>query len=255
VVKRFYYYEHRTTSLRELFIRSALRRPLNVRRPLFTLREFELSVERGSSVALIGPNGSGKSTALRLIAGIYEPTHGTVETFGRVGAVIDLGAGFHPELTGAENLALHSAVVGVKRQELAKRNAEVIEFAGIEEFIDTPVKYYSSGMQARLAFAAAVCVEPDILLIDEVLAVGDSSFRTRCIDRLKSFQDCGGTLVVVSHDLPLIRSLCTRALWLDAGRILMDGEVGVVIDAYEGRTTAPTAPRTDAIQAEAEKTT
>ena len=232
VAKRFYYYEHRTTSLRELFIRSVMRKPIHVRRPQFTLHGFTLTVRRGEAVALIGPNGSGKSTALRLIAGIYTPSEGVVETNGRVAAVIELGAGFHPELTGAENIALYGAVMGLGREEIAARFPRIVTFAGIEEFIDVPVKYYSSGMQARLAFAVTDCVDPEILLLDEVLAVGDQVFRERCLDRLAAFRDAGGTLVVVSHDLETISRICSRAVWLDRGEVRMDGEVEAVVNAY-----------------------
>lgn len=233
MVKRFYHYEHRTSSLRELFIRGVLRRPLHTRRARFSLTDFNLSVAPGQSVALIGPNGSGKSTALRLIAGIYKPTEGTVETRGRVTAVIELGVGFHPELTGAENLSLYAAVLGLSRRQLAERFPGILEFSGLGDFIHEPVKYYSSGMQARLAFSVATCARPDVLLLDEVLAVGDLSFRSRCLERLREHQEQGGAMVVVSHDLETTRELCTHAVWLDQGRVVMQGEIGEVIAAYE----------------------
>ena len=232
VTKRFYYYTHRTESLRELFIRGLQRQPAHVRRAEFTLKTFSLSIARGESVALIGPNGSGKSTALRLIAGIYRPTTGTVEASGRVAAVIELGAGFHPDLTGAENVALYGAVMGLTRTEIEARFNDIVSFADIGDFIDVPVKYYSSGMQARLAFAVTVCVEPDILLLDEVLAVGDQAFRQRCLDRLADFHAAGGTLIVVSHDLDTVSRICSRAVWLEHGEVRMDGDVKTVTDAY-----------------------
>jgi ABC-type polysaccharide/polyol phosphate transport system ATPase subunit len=235
VVKEFFYYEHRTTSLRELFIRSALRRPIHVRRPRFTLKGFNLTVERGEAVALIGPNGSGKSTALRLIGGIYRPTEGLVETVGSLAAVIDLGAGFHPELTGHENVALYGSVMGLNRRELDHRSEEIVEFSGIGDFIDMPIKYYSSGMQARLAFAVTVCLEPDILLVDEVLAVGDQDFRGKCLNRLRSFISNGGTLVVVSHDLEIVAEMCSRAVWLDSGKVWDEGGAARVVEAYRAR--------------------
>lgn len=233
VGKRFYYYEHRTTSLREAFIRMLRRRPLHVRRPLFTLRQFTLTVRPGEAVALIGSNGSGKSTALRLIAGIYRPSEGTVETQGRLAAVIELGAGFHPELTGTENVTLYGAVMGLSQQTIADRLPEIAAFAGIEAFMDTPLKYYSSGMQARLAFAVTVCIEPDILLLDEVLAVGDQAFQRKCLSRLQAFRASGRTLIVVSHDLALIRQLCARAVWMDRGAVRMAGAVEAVVAAYQ----------------------
>lgn len=233
VTKRFYFYEHRTESLRELFIRSLKRQSGHIRRAEFTLKNFNLTIQKGQSLALIGPNGSGKSTALRLIAGIYQPTQGSVETRGRLAAVIELGAGFHPDLTGAENVALYGAVMGLNRSEIDARFEDIVQFAEIGDFIDVPVKYYSSGMQARLAFAVTVCVEPDILLLDEVLAVGDQSFRQRCLDRLAAYKEAGKTLVVVSHDLETVSRLCMRAAWLDHGEMRMEGEISEVIKAYQ----------------------
>ncbi|MEJ7809810.1 MAG: ABC transporter ATP-binding protein [Gemmatimonadaceae bacterium] len=237
VVKRFYHYEHRTTSLREAFIRSVLRRPIHVRHAEFTLRDFSLTVAPGEAVAFVGANGSGKSTALRLIAGIYAPSEGVVETRGRVGAVIELGVGFNPELTGAENVVLYASVMGLSQREIAQRYPAIIAFAEIGAYIDEPVKYYSSGMNARLAFAVAVSIEPDTLLLDEVLAVGDRGFRERCLERLRGFRARGGTLIVVSHDHVTLRELCARGVWLDRGRVRADGEIGEVLDAYERHIT------------------
>jgi ABC-type polysaccharide/polyol phosphate transport system ATPase subunit len=184
-------------------------------------------------VALIGSNGSGKSTALRLIAGIYVPTEGIIETRGRLTSVIELGAGFQPELTGLENVALYAAVLGLTRRELAGKLPEILEFADLGDFIHEPVKYYSSGMQARLAFSVALCVRPDVLLLDEVLAVGDQTFRHRCLERLREHLRRGGSLVVVSHDLETIRELCSRAVWLERGRVRLEGPVEEVTTAYE----------------------
>lgn len=233
MVKRFHHYEHRTSSLREFFIRTVLRRPIHVRRAHFTLQGLDLEVERGESVALVGHNGSGKSSVLRLIAGIYEPSEGTVWVEGRLAAVIELGVGFHPELTGAENIALYASVMGLTRAEIRRRFADIVEFAEVGDFIDEPVKYYSSGMQARLAFAVAARVEPDILLIDEALAVGDQAFREKCMSFLRQFRERGGTLLIVSHDLDSVRDLCSRAVWLDHGRVRMSGEAREVIEAYK----------------------
>jgi ABC-type polysaccharide/polyol phosphate transport system ATPase subunit len=234
VSKRFYFYEHRTSSLREWFIRRVLRRPIHLRRAAFTLHDVDLTVDRGEAVALLGRNGSGKSTILRLIAGIYQPTGGTVQTEGRITAVIELGAGFHPELTGAENIALYAAVLGLTRRELAERYDDIVEFAALPDLPDTPLKYYSSGMEARLAFSVAVCLQPDILLLDEVLAVGDQAFRERCLDRLRQYHARGGTLILVSHELEQLRELCTRGVWLDQGRIVMDGPIDAVLESYHG---------------------
>jgi ABC-type polysaccharide/polyol phosphate transport system ATPase subunit len=234
VSKRFYFYEHRTSSLREWFIRRVLRRPLHIRRAEFILRKLDLRVDRGESVALLGPNGSGKSTALRLIAGIYRPSTGRIETHGRITAVIELGAGFHPELTGAENIALYASVLGITRRELAARYDEIVDFASMPDFLDTPLKYYSSGMEARLAFSVSVCLQPDILLLDEVLAVGDQAFRERCLDRLRAYHGRGGTLILVSHELEQVRALCDRGIWLDRGEVVRDGPIDEVLAAYRG---------------------
>lgn len=233
MTKRFHFYEHRTSTLRQWFIRTVLRKPLHARSASFVLERLDLSIGPGEVVALIGTNGSGKSTALRLMAGIYRPTEGVVETRGRIGAVIELGAGFHPELTGAENVALYASVLGLTRRQLAERFADIVAFAGVESVLHTPIKYYSSGTAARLAFAVAICVEPDVLLLDEVLAVGDEGFRERCLERLRSFHASGGTIVLVSHELAQVRRLCTRAVWLDAGRLRMDGDVETVLAAYQ----------------------
>ena len=232
VSKRFYFYEHRTSSLREWFIRRVLRRPIHVRHAAFSLRNLDLRVERGEALALLGHNGSGKSTVLRLVAGIYQPSAGTITSSGRITAVIELGAGFHPELTGAENIRLYGAVLGLSRRELLERYDEIVEFAEMQDFLDTPLKYYSSGMEARLAFSVAVCLQPAILLLDEVLAVGDQEFRARCLERLRTFHARGGTLMLVSHELDQIRELCTRGVWLREGEVVMDGAIDTVLAAY-----------------------
>jgi ABC-type polysaccharide/polyol phosphate transport system ATPase subunit len=232
VSKRFYFYEHRTSSLREWFIRRVLHRPIHVRRSAFSLRGVSLRVEPGESIALLGHNGSGKSTILRLVAGIYQPTTGAITTAGRITAVIELGAGFHPELTGAENIGLYGAVLGLTRRELAERYDEIVEFAEMQDFLDTPLKYYSSGMEARLAFSVAVCLQPAVLLLDEVLAVGDKEFRARCLDRLRSFHARGGTLMLVSHELEQVRALCTRGIWLRDGGVVLDADIDTALAAY-----------------------
>ena len=232
VSKRFYFYEHRTSSLREWFIRRVLRRPIHVRHAAFSLRVLELRVEPGEAVALLGHNGSGKSTVLRLVAGIYQPSSGTIVTAGRITAVIELGAGFHPELPGAENISLYAAVLGLTRRELSARFEEIVDFAEMGDFLDTPLKYYSSGMEARLAFSVAVCLQPDTLLLDEVLAVGDQAFRLRCLDRLRAFHAQGGTLLLVSHELDQVPDLCTRGVWLRDGRVALDGDIDSVLQAY-----------------------
>jgi ABC-type polysaccharide/polyol phosphate transport system ATPase subunit len=232
VSKRFYFYEHRTSSLREWFIRTVFRRPIHVRHAAFSLRDLNLRVEPGEAVALMGHNGSGKSTVLRLVAGIYQPTTGAITSNGRITAVIELGAGFHPELTGAENIHLYGAVLGLTRREILAQWDEIVEFADMTAFLDTPLKYYSSGMEARLAFSVAVCLQPAILLLDEVLAVGDAAFRQRCLERLRTFHARGGTLMLVSHELDQLQALCTRGVWLRDGRVVMDGAIDTVLASY-----------------------
>jgi ABC-2 type transport system ATP-binding protein len=233
VTKRFYFDEHRAKSLRGWFIRRILRKRVSISRAGFVLQNINLEVKRGEVVALIGLNGSGKSTMLRLIGGIYHPSEGKVAVNGRIAAIIELGAGFHGELTGAENAAIYASVLGLSRQELTRHFEEIMDFSGIADFFDTPIKYYSSGMEARLAFAVAVCVEPDILLLDEVLSVGDWMFRERCFERLRGFIAKGGTVVLVSHDWDQVRDLCSKAVYLENGRISMFSDANTVVDAFE----------------------
>ena len=239
VEKRFYYYSHRTTTVREWFIRTVMRRPIHIRGPEFQMTGFNLQIRKGEVVALIGQNGSGKSTALRMIAGIYAPTSGTITTRGKVTAVIELGAGFHPELTGLENATLYGTLMGIHPKDLHDQLEEILEFADIGDFIYTPVKYYSFGMMARLAFAVAVSGTPDVILIDEVLAVGDAAFRERCIHRIIDFQKNGGTTVVVTHELATVEQMCDRAVWLENGIIRAIGHASVIVAQYRGSILTP----------------
>jgi len=231
ITKEFYLPFQRRSSLREIFIQ-LLKGQYHRPQPLFSLQGFNLKIYKGEGIAIVGSNGSGKSTALRLIAGIYEPRVGTVKTVGRVGAVIELGAGFHFELTGNANVEMYGAILGLSRKERYHRYQEIVEFSELKEYLRMPVKYYSPGMVARLAFAVAICSDPDILLLDEILAVGDYSFRAKCKDRLNAFRASGKTLVVTSHDPKTLSKLCTRAVWLDRGCIRMQGRIGEVMRAY-----------------------
>lgn len=194
------------------------------RKDFWALRDVSLDIRAGETIGLIGHNGSGKSTLLKLIGGIIEPTSGTIDERGRLAALLELGAGFHPDLTGRENVYLNAAVLGLSRDETDRRFDEIIAFAAIDEFIDTQVKFYSSGMYVRLAFAVAIHTDPDILLVDEVLAVGDEAFQRKCMDRIAEFQRQGRTIIIVSHALGQIEELCTRAVLLDKGRIVHDGD-------------------------------
>lgn len=190
----------------------------------WALRNLDVEIESGSTVGLIGPNGSGKSTMLKLIGGIIRPTAGLVLHRGRLAALIELGAGFHPDLTGRENVYLNCAIQGMSRAQTDGYFDAIVEFSGIEPFIDTQVKFYSSGMYVRLAFAVAVHVDPDVLLVDEVLAVGDEPFQRKCMDRIRSFQNDGRTIIIVSHSLDQIVDLCDRAIVLEGGHIEFDGD-------------------------------
>ncbi len=241
VCKEFYIYQHRATSLRECFIRVMQRQRVRERQATFMLKDLSFHVANGESVGLIGRNGSGKSTVLRMIAGVYRPTSGTVETHGHVAAVLELGAGFAPDLTGSENISLKGTIMGMSSSEIDARRDSIIDFAEIGDFIYTPMKYYSSGMRARLAFSIMFCIRPDILLIDEVFAVGDEAFKEKCMQRLDNFRSGGGTMVIASHAGPILRKQCIRGIWLENGTIRMDGVIGDVLDAYHAASRAERA--------------
>jgi len=196
------------------------------------LREVSFGVNRGEAFGVIGRNGSGKSTLLKIISGILKPTSGTISVNGRIAALIELGAGFHPEITGRENIYINGIMLGLTRRDIDERFDRIVEFSGIGDFLDQPVKTYSSGMYVRLGFAVAVHVDPDILLIDEVLAVGDEEFSARCIAKIQEMKLRGVTLIFVTHQLDQVRNLCDRALWLDHGLVEAIGDPMRVVDAY-----------------------
>jgi ABC-type polysaccharide/polyol phosphate transport system ATPase subunit len=210
---------------------------------VLALRDLSFSVHRGEAFGIIGRNGSGKSTILKLISGILKPTSGTVAVNGRIAALIELGAGFHPEITGRENIYINGIMLGLSRRDIDQRFDRIVEFSGISEFLDQPVKTYSSGMYVRLGFAVAVHVDPDILIIDEVLSVGDEEFSARCVAKIQEMKYRGVTLVFVTHQLDQVRTLCDRALWLDHGQLEAIGDPMRVVDAYlqevSGVTPAP----------------
>ncbi|WP_125774510.1 ABC transporter ATP-binding protein [Antribacter gilvus] len=189
----------------------------------WALRDVDVAIEAGTTVGLIGPNGSGKSTLLKMIGGILQPDQGSVRIRGRLAALLELGAGFHPDLTGRENVYLNASILGISREQTDKYFDAIVEFSGIEKFIDTQVKFYSSGMYVRLAFAVAVHVDPDILLVDEVLAVGDEPFQRKCLERIRQFQAEGRTIVLVTHSLEQVAEFCDRAIVLEHGRVIEDG--------------------------------
>lgn len=190
----------------------------------FALNNVSLEIQQGTTVGLIGANGSGKSTLLKTIGGILQPTSGTVRRKGRLAALLELGAGFHPDLTGRENVYLNAAILGLSKSQTDEYFDEIVEFSGIPEFIDTQVKFYSSGMYVRLAFAVAVHVNPDILIVDEVLAVGDEPFQRKCLDRIRKFKDEGKTIILVSHALEQVGELCDRVVVLEHGNLIYEGE-------------------------------
>ena len=196
------------------------------------LDNVSLSVAAGRTVGIIGPNGSGKSTLLKLVAGITKPTAGTVRVNGRISALIELGAGFHPEISGRENVFINGVMLGLTKREITQKFDEIVEFAELEEFIDAPVKTYSSGMYMRLGFAVAINVNPDVLLIDEVLAVGDQGFTHKCLDKFAEFRRRGKTILLVTHGLGLVERFCDEAVWLDDGRVRATGDPKRVVDAY-----------------------
>jgi ABC-2 type transport system ATP-binding protein len=227
VWKKFRLYNERSHSLKEL----AMGRR-NRYHEFWTLKDTTFDIMQGESVGILGANGQGKSTLLKIIAKILWPEAGSVTTNGRLSALLELGTGFHPELTGRENVFLARSLLGESEAATRRRFDEIIDFSGIEEFIDVPIKNYSSGMQARLAFATTISVDPEILLIDEVLAVGDEQFQRKCAERIQQFQKDGCTIVLVSHGLGSIQSLCQRALWINDHRIQADGPTGDVVWQY-----------------------
>lgn len=197
------------------------------------LNDITIHVNRGDSIGFVGKNGAGKSTLLKIITGVLNPTSGTIEVNGKIAALLELGAGFNMEYTGRENIALNGTMMGYTEAEMKEREPSIIEFADIGEFIDQPVKTYSSGMFARLAFAVAINVQPDILIVDEALAVGDTRFQIKCIDKMKELKEQGTTILFVSHAVEQIKRFCNRAIWMDHGEVKIEGEASEIVDLYE----------------------
>ena len=231
VSKRFTLHRERARSFQELAL-SLFRRRSGSREEFWAVRDVGFVVEQGETVGIIGPNGAGKSTVLKLISRIVEPTAGQVEVNGRVGALLELGAGFHPDLTGRENVYLNGSIMGLSRAQVRRRLDEIIAFAELEHFIDVPVKHYSSGMYVRLGFSVAVHTDPEILLVDEVLAVGDAAFQRKCLDRINGLRRQGVTILFVSHSAETVRAICPRVLWIDNGRLVSDGSAESVVARY-----------------------
>jgi ABC-type polysaccharide/polyol phosphate transport system ATPase subunit len=198
------------------------------------LKRISLDLKEGDSLAVIGPNGAGKTTLLSVIAGLSWPDEGKVQVNGQVAALLELGSGFHPDLTGAENVRLNAALLGLSRRRAREKADEIVEFSGIGDFISEPLRTYSAGMVMRLAFSVAMTVDPSILLIDEVLAVGDQAFQAKCITKILELKRQGRVLICTSHIPGTLRQLCTRAIWLDHGQVVRDGPAAELLDAYEG---------------------
>lgn len=231
VSKSFRIDRDRPRTFQELFIQlfRRSRRGANI---FWALRDVSFTVERGSSVGLIGTNGAGKSTTLKLISRIIQPSSGTIAVRGRVTALLELGAGFHPELSGRDNIYLNGAVMGLTRKEVDDKFNRIVEFAELEDFVDVPLKDYSSGMQARLGFSTAIHFDPEIVLLDEVLSVGDQAFQQKCVDRIRRLRRKKVTMLFVSHSIETVMSTCNKAIWLDHGRLRMAGDAVSVCNAY-----------------------
>jgi ABC-2 type transport system ATP-binding protein len=237
VTKQFRRHHDRATSVKQ-FITGGRRRNFD---DFTALDSVSFNVRRGEVFGVVGHNGSGKSTMLKCMAGIIRPTRGEVRVHDRMSALLELGAGFHPELTGRENVYLNAALLGMTRREIAARYDEIVDFSGLEdEFLDTPVKTYSSGMYVRLAFSIAINVEPDLLIVDEILAVGDIDFQRKCTERFLEFRNSGRTTVLVTHDLESVRTMCDRAVWLDHGKLRGTGNPGEIVDGYTESMTGAT---------------
>ena len=222
-------------TLKSALLSGVGRRALSPDSSVPALLEVSFDVAGGEMVGIVGPNGSGKSTLLKLLAGIVRPTRGSVEVRGRLAALLELGAGFHPEISGRENIEINGLLLGLSRRQIAERFDEIVRFAEIESFLDAPLKTYSSGMAVRLGFSIAAHSDPDVLLVDEVLAVGDEAFSHRCLEKFAEFERAGKTILVVSHDLALVSERCRRAIWLDRGRLQADGPARETVALYRER--------------------
>ena len=231
-VYRRFSHKRQFATLKSALLSRSLIRDLRPDETFTAMRDVSFTVPAGRTLGVIGRNGSGKSTMLKLVAGITKPTQGTVTVNGRISALIELGAGFHPEISGRENVFINGIMLGLSKREIARRFDEIVEFAELQDFIDAPVKTYSSGMYMRLGFAVAIHVDPDVLLVDEVLAVGDEGFTHKCLDKFAEFKRRGKTILLVTHSLGLVERFCDEALWLDGGRMKGMGDPKRIVGAY-----------------------
>lgn len=228
VSKLYRLYQNPVDRIKETFSR----KKKQYSQEFYALDHLTFSIGKGETIGIVGRNGSGKSTLLKILTGVLQPTEGTILVNGKISALLELGAGFNPELTGRENVYLNGTVMRIPKSEMEKKVPEILQFADIGDFIDQPVKTYSSGMFVRLAFAVAINVDPDILIVDEALAVGDTRFQVKCMDKFKEFQRNGKTILFVSHDINSIKRFCKRTIWLNCGRVIMDGDTDRVTDQY-----------------------
>lgn len=239
VVQRYRVIQERPDTLREAFAHLFRNRTSHYN--FEALKGISFSIRDGEVVGILGRNGSGKSTILKIIAGVYRPTAGVVKVSGKVAALIELGSGFHSDLTGRENIVLNGLLLGLSKRGIRAREQQIVDFADLGEFIDSPLKQYSTGMYVRLAFAIATEVDPDVLLMDEILAVGDAPFQRKCLARVQDFRQRGKTIVFVSHSMGAVRQYCQRALLIQDGLLIADGPVDQVVDYYEEVTKQPVA--------------
>jgi ABC-type polysaccharide/polyol phosphate transport system ATPase subunit len=240
VSRKFILRRERPRSFLELWASGWKRQPIE---QMWALKDVSFSVGSGEMVGVIGNNGAGKSTLLALITGVLPPSSGQIHVRGRVAALLELGAGFHPDLTGRDNIFLNGSLMGIPESDLRRQFEDIVAFAEMDEFIDIPVKHYSSGMYMRLAFSVAIHVDPKILLVDEVLAVGDQNFQSKCLGRIHDLKNQGVTILFVSHSLDTVASLCSHVIWLEHGRVQLDGNVDQVLDAYRESVTTHNQPR------------
>jgi ABC-2 type transport system ATP-binding protein len=237
VSKRFRLYKERNQSLKSAIMRG--RR--SVHEDFWALKDISFEVPTGSTFGLIGSNGSGKSTLLKCLAKIYYPEKGTISARGKVAALLEVGSGFHPELSGRENVFLNGSILGMSKKEITRKLDEIVDFSGVEQFIDQPVKNYSSGMYVRLGFSVAINVDPDVLVVDEVLAVGDADFQEKCRQKFVDFKEQGKTVILVSHAMGQVQDMCDHAAWLNHGELLTVGEAQPTIEAYLRSLGSPNA--------------
>lgn len=230
------YYRHPSRPFFHRYLMDKWRRKPKER--FYALRDVSFALEEGASLGVLGANGAGKSTLLSLIAGLSFPDEGQVEVRGRVAGLLELGSGFHPDLTGRENLVVYASLLGLTRAELHARFDEIVSFSGIGDFLDEPLRTYSAGMVLRLAFSVAIHVEADVMLFDEILAVGDQAFQARCFEKIEQLRRQGCTFVCVSHSAEILKRICSRALWLEGGRVVRDGPMREVLEAYQAAAVA-----------------